>query len=91
MALVDDGEMIMIMILVAAIGCADLQLGGHVIVRREGHLAVTVACDNSSTSIKHHLVCKDRKWTGDLPMCPDPHYADQEGDVNDSFFGNGLL
>ena len=66
-------------IFVVAIGCADLQLGGGVVVRREGHLAVTVSCDNSSSSIRHHLVCKDRKWTGDLPMCPDPHYADQEG------------
>jgi len=79
--------MMMMLIFVAAIGCADLQLGGHVIVRREGHLAVTVACDNSSTSIRHHLVCKDRKWTGDLPMCPDPHYADQEGDGNDRVLG----
>jgi len=66
---------------VAAIGCADLQLGGNVIVRRDGHLAMTVSCDNRSSSIRHHLVCKDRQWTGDLPMCPDTHYANDDGNT----------
>ena len=62
----------------AAIGCADLRLGGNVVVRRDGHLAMTVSCNNRSSSIRHHLVCKDRQWTGDLPMCPDTHYADDD-------------